>query len=103
MPNLRTRVVRRPSLRIRQALLEYFRHIQIPKFIRAFFVNEDIGSLEIPMQYLLIMQGLQSSSDIDQRLPDLILPDPCPCLEILIDDAHEIASLSKLKYDAEIT
>ena len=102
LPHLRTGVIRRACLSIRQALLEYFRDIQIPEFIRAFLVNEDIRGLEIAMEYLLIVQGLEPPSYVDQRLPNLVLPDPGLCLEILVDDAHEVASLRELKHDAEI-
>lgn len=85
-----------------QSLLQHLRYIQIPQFVRAFRADEDIGSLEIPVEYLLIMQRLQPTSDIMHSLPNLRLLDPGPSLEVLVDNAHEVSTRGELHNDAEI-
>jgi hypothetical protein len=55
------------------------------------------------MKYFLVMKGLESASDIDEGLPDIGLLDSSLSLEMLVDDLHEVAAISKLHDDAEIS
>lgn len=90
-------------MRIGQSLLQDLGNVQISQFVRAILTDEDIGSLEVAMEDLLVMKGLKSASDVDEGLPDVGLLDSSLRLEMLINDLHEVAAIGKLHDDAEIT
>ena len=54
------------------------------------------------MQDLLVMQRLESTGDIGEGLPDLVLLNSSPCLGIGGDESHEISPLGELHDDTEV-
>lgn len=85
-----------------KSLLQHLRNIQVSQLVGSLGTDEDVGCLEITVQDLLFVEGLEASGDVKESLPDLTLFDPGPALEVGIDESHEISTLRELHDDAEI-
>lgn len=72
-PNLRTCVVRSASLGVEQSLLGHFGNVHVSEFGRLILVQEYVGTLEITVENLHLMERLESSHNLDEDLPYLIL------------------------------
>ena len=62
---------------ITQALLDNLRYIKIPKFGLHIPIEENIGTLHIPVQNLTIVQRFQSSNDLNENVPYFLFLDVC--------------------------
>ena len=84
-------------------LLQYLRNVQVTQLVFTVRTDKHIGSLQIPMQYFLVMQRFQTPGYLNKRLPNLIFLYPGSGLEVGVDQFHEITSFGKLHYDTEVT
>jgi hypothetical protein len=69
-PHLRTRIVRRTGLSVQQPLLGNFTDIHVSKFGTTVLAQKEVGTLEIPVEYLYFMQLLESMHDLYENTPD---------------------------------
>lgn len=72
-PNFGGTVVRCSSLCSEESLLGHFADIQIAKFDDTSLGQEQIGTLNIPVADLQIVKCFQSSNDLNEVVPNLVL------------------------------
>lgn len=74
-PNLGTCVVRSTGLGVKQAFLCNFRHIHVSQLGGPIFVKEDVRRLQISVEDLYVVQGLQTSNHLDEYFPNFFFLD----------------------------
>lgn len=101
---LRRHVVRRTDAGTGQIdfLIKHFRDSKISKF-DSLIGDEDVGCLEIPMQYSLIMHIKDSQCDLSGPIYDLLLLQLLPTLTLLLLNYKliEIPTRAELHDDVE--
>ena len=58
-PHLRRGIVRCPSLGINQSHLGYLTHVHVSKFVRMVLANENICTLQVPVENFILMQDVE--------------------------------------------
>ena len=74
-PNLRTCVVRGTSLGVEKAFLCHFRHVHVSELSCAVFVQEDVCRLQISVEDLYVVEGLETSNHLDEYFPNFFFLD----------------------------
>ena len=62
---------------IAQSLFNDFGNVEITQFCLHVSIEEDVGALHIPVQYLSVVKGFQSSYDLYENIPDFLFFDVC--------------------------
>lgn len=101
LPDFGAGIVRRARLSLEQSSLRNLGDIEVTKLDHTLLGHEQIGTLDIPVDYFEIMEGLQSSHRLDQEVPDLLLRELCLLLFVLLDCLQQIATVCQLHYDTE--
>ena len=101
LPHLGAGVVRSSCLRVQKALLGDFADIQVTQLGRLILVEEDIGTLHVPMQYVELVEGLEPSNYLNEDLPDVLLLVVLLVVLILADALEYITIISIFHHDAE--
>ena len=101
LPHLRTGIVRGTSLRVEQALLGNFGHIQIAELRSLVLVEEDVGTFHVSVQDAQLMQRLQSTDHLYHDLPDVLLLHELLVVLALADPLENISIVCKLHHYAK--
>ena len=101
LPHLGASVVRRAGLRVQEALLRHLADIQIAQFRGRVLVEEDIGALHVPMQYVERVQVFEPGHDLDHRLPYVLLLVILLIVLIFAYALENVAVVGELHDDAE--
>ena len=75
LPDLWAGVIRSASLRLEQAALGYFANIKITHLDCSILREEDVSTLNVPVDNLAIVKGLQAVQHLDQVGPAGLLGD----------------------------
>lgn len=101
VPHFRTGVVGRAGLRARHTSLGHLRDIEVAQFVAALRGAEDVGALQIAVQDVDLVEGLESAGHLDEGLPELGLIEVRGPLEMLVDLLLDVARICQLHDDAE--
>ena len=74
-PYLRARVIRRACLRVTEPFLDYFRNVEVSQLSLHISVEKDIGALHVSMQDFPVVQSLETSHNLYEDVPYLLLLD----------------------------
>lgn len=100
-PYLRTRVVRRPRLRIAQAFFYDFGDVKIAELGLHVLEQEEISALHVAVQDVPHVEGLESAHDLDEHVPDFLLLDVGLTLLIVADFLEDVTVVGILHDEAE--
>lgn len=74
-PYLGACVVRRACLCVTEAFLDYFRNVEIAQFSLHISVEKDIGTFHVSVQDFPIVQSLETTNNLYEDVPYLLLLD----------------------------
>ena len=74
-PNFWTGIIRCTGLSVAESLFDDLGDIEIAQFGLHIFVQKDVGTFHIPMEDFPIMQGLETSDNLDENIPNLLFFD----------------------------
>lgn len=57
---------------IQQSFLSNFRNIHVTKLGSAVFMQEDIRTFQVPVEYLNVMQRFEASDHLNEYFPDIV-------------------------------
>lgn len=100
-PHLRTGIVGCSCLRVTQSLLDDLGDVKITQFSLHVLEQEQIRTLHITVQYAALVERLESSNDLNEDIPDLLLFDISLSLLIVADLLEHITVVSILHYEAK--
>ena len=101
LPYLRARIVGSSRLSAHKTTFYYSRHIHVTEFDNALLRQEDIGALNVSVTDSQIMQGLETSHNLNEKVPDLFLGELSIALLVVIDHHEEITAIRILHHNAE--
>lgn len=101
LPDFGAGIVRSACLSLEQSFLGYLGDIEVAKLDHALLGHEQIGTLDVSVDYFEIMKGLQSSHRLDEEVPDLLLGELCLLLFVLLNCLQQIAAVCELHNDTE--
>lgn len=101
LPDFGAGIVRSARLSLEQSFLGYLGDIEVSELDHALLGHEQIGTLDVSVDYFEIMKGLQSSHRLDEEVPDLLLGELCLLLFVLLNCLQQIAAVCELHNDTE--
>jgi len=100
-PDFWAGVVRRARLSSEKPSLGNFRDVEIAKFDDHVLGHEDVRTLDVAVNNLDVVQGLQSPEHLDENVPDLLLSEVGICLLVGVDHLEQVTTVCVLHDDAE--
>ncbi len=101
LPDFRARVVRSTGLGEGHILLEHLGDVEIAQLVDVIGGNEHIGALQVAVEYLAVVERMQSLGHMHHGLPDLVLLVPRPALDVHLVAFQDVAARRELHDHAE--
>ena len=103
LPHLRACIVRCSRLRVEEALLvaHDFGDIEVGKLALASVTDQNIGTLDVSMHHIEVVQGLQAAETLYEGRPELVFGETGSPLKVTFNLLKNIAFLRILHDEAE--
>lgn len=89
------------SLGLEKASLLYLGHVQVPQLEGAVLGQEEVSALNVSVHNLHVVQGLNSSYNLNKVLPHLFLRQVLASLFVADDLVVQVSTVGKLHDDTE--
>jgi len=100
-PHLRTGIVGCTSLSVTQALLYYFRDVEVSQLGLHVLEQKDVRALHVTMQNPSLVESVEATDDLNEDVPDLLLLEVGLSLLIVTDLLKYVAVISILHDQAQ--
>ena len=100
-PDLRAGVVRGSRLRAHHTGLDDATDVQIAQLDHSVFGHENIRTLDVSVADSEIMKCFESSDDLNEVVPDLLLCEACVGFLVILDALQQVSTICILHYDTE--
>ena len=103
LPHLGAGVVRSTSLGAHHTSFDYSRDIHVSELNNAFLCKEHVCTLDVSVANFEIMEGFETSDDLNEEVPDLLFREGTVGLFVIVNEHQEVATVSVLHHDAQTT